>query len=88
MLVFQDQYSHIIPITAKASKTAWGLKENHFCDKKHHVMYDLGKRAFNPLLKQLSELTTFSKFEMQQVSTKWKKFKFISHSFLHSAMFC
>ncbi len=34
-------------------------------------MYDLSKRG-NSMLKQLSKLTTFANFEMQQVSETWK----------------
>ncbi len=69
MLVFEDQYSHIIPITAKEDKTQWGDKEDHFCDRRYHAEYSLSKRAYNSLLKQLLKFTTFAKFEMQQVST-------------------
>ena len=70
MLVFEDQHSHIIPITANEGKTQLGGgKEDHVCDWRYHAMYGLSKRADNSLLKQLSKLATFAKFEMQQVST-------------------
>ena len=69
MMVFEDQYPYITPITAKEGKTQWGLKEDHFCNRKYHVMYGLSKRGDNSMLMQLRKLSTFAKFEIRQVSS-------------------
>ena len=61
-MVFEDQYTHIISITAKEGKTQWGDKENQFCDSKYHEMYGLSKRGDNSMLMQLRKLSTFAKF--------------------------
>ncbi len=74
-IVFEDQYPHIIPITAKEGKIQYGPKEDKFCDSMHHAVYDLSTRG-NSMLTQLSKLRTFAKFEMQQVSAIWKRFCF------------
>ncbi len=65
--VFQDQYQHIIPITGKEGKIQYGPKEDRFFDSMYHAVYDLSTRG-NSMLTQLSKLSTFAKFEMQQVS--------------------
>lgn len=70
--VFQDQYSHIIPITAKEGKIQYGPKEDQFCDSRYHAVYDLSKRG-NSMLTQLSKLSIFAMFEMQQVSKIWNR---------------
>ncbi len=66
-LILEDIYSHIVPITANEGKFLFRLTEDDFCDDRRHVMYDLQKRG-NSMLTQLSKLTNFSNFEMQQVS--------------------
>ena len=69
MMICEDKYPHITPNTAKEGKTQWVLKEDHFCDRKYHAMYGLSKRGENSMLMQLRKLSTFAKFEMQQVSS-------------------
>ncbi len=64
ILILEDIYSHIVPITAKEGKFLFGETEDDFCDDRRHVMYDLQKRG-NSMLTQLSKLDNFSKFEMQ-----------------------
>ena len=71
VLVLEDLYSHIVPITAKEGKIKYGLTEEHFCHAERHVLYGLQRRG-NSMLTQLSKLDNFSKFEMQQVSETWK----------------
>ncbi len=80
-MICEDKYPHITPITANEGKTQWGLKEDHFCDRKYHVMYDLSKRGDNSMLMQLRKLSTFVKFEMKQVSSIWQRFDFLLHFF-------
>jgi len=84
--VFRDQYPHIIPITAKEGKIQYGPKEDKFCDSMYHAVYDLSTRG-NSMLTQLLKLSTFAKFEMQQVSAIWNRFCFWLHFFLHSTIF-
>ncbi len=71
VLVLEDLYSHIVPITSKEGKIKYGVTEDHFCNTQRHVMYDLSKRG-NFMMTQLSKLTNFSNFETQQVSETWK----------------
>ena len=71
VMVLEDLYSHIVPITAKEGKIKYGLAEDLFCDTRRQIMYDLSKRETS-MLTQLSKLTNFSNFEMQQVSETWK----------------
>jgi len=71
VLVLEELYSHIVPITAKEGKIISGATEDHFCHAKRHVLYDLQKRG-NSMLTQLSKLDNFLNFEMQQVSETWK----------------
>ncbi len=71
VLVLEDLYSHIVPITAKEGKFLFGVTKDHFCNNQRHVMYDLSKRG-NFMMTQLSKLTNFSNFETQQVSETWK----------------
>jgi hypothetical protein len=69
--VFQDQYSNITLITAKEGKIQHGPTEDKFCDSRYHVVYSLGTRG-NSMLTQLSKLSTFAMYKIQQVSAIWK----------------
>ena len=71
VLVLEDVYSHIVPITAKEGKIEYGWTEEHFCHAERHVVYSLQPRG-NTMLTQLSKLDNFSKFQLQQVSETWK----------------
>ena len=59
VMVLEDLYSHIMPITAQKGKNQFGVTEDHFCDPRYHAMYDLSKRG-NSMSTQMSKLTTFA----------------------------
>ncbi len=44
ILILEDIYSHIVPITAKEGKFLFGETEDDFCYAERYVMYDLRKR--------------------------------------------
>lgn len=71
VLVLEDKYSHIVPITAKEGRIKFGETEDHFCNPTRHVIYDLNKRG-NLMLTQLSKMENLSNSKIQQVSKTLK----------------
>ena len=80
-MVLEDQYFLIVSITAKEGQNQFRVTEDQFHDPQYHALYDPSKRG-NSMLTQLSKLTTFVSFEMQQASETGRS-SYLIHLSLH-----
>ena len=80
VLVLEDQYSHIVPFTAKEGKIQFGVTKNQFSDHRYHATYGPSKRGYS-MLTQWSKLASSANCDMQQVSSMWNVQFFYSFLF-------